>query len=740
MSKTYKLMKQHLLLLFVFVFLCNYGLKAQQHTVARKWNESLLEAIRSDFARPTVHARNLFHTSILMYDAWSIYTDTAIPYMLSKNIGSFKCEFEGITIPSNIKSAQEETMSYAVYRLLNHRFENSPGAEESLKIFDDLMDELKYDKAFISTDYSKGSFAALGNAMAACMIEYGLLDGSNEVNDYVNIFYEPVNDPLAPITPGNPDITDPNRWQPLALEVFIGQSGVVLGEFPDFLGPEWGTVKPFSLSEDDLTKYERAGNEYWVYNDPGTPPNINFKSINVTEDLYKWNFALVSKWSSHLDPSDGVMLDISPASIGNIKEFPNSFDKFDQFYNEDFGGDTGVGRNQNPVTNLPYTEQIVPRGDYGRVLAEFWADGPDSETPPGHWYTLLNYVNDHPLVIKKFRGEGDILSDLEWDVKSYFILGGGMHDAAISAWGIKGWYDYIRPISAIRFMADKGQSSDPNEMNYHEDGIPLTPGLIEIVKTGDPLAGINDTFVGKVKLFSWKGPDYINDPETDEAGVGWILAANWWPYQRPSFVTPPFAGYISGHSTFSRAAAEILTLLTGDEYFPGGMGEFLAEKNKFLVFEEGPSVDVTLQWATYRDASDQCSLSRIWGGIHPPADDIPGRIIGEKIGNEAFVKAETYFNGILTSINKTSSLASSLNVYPNPVDQSNHVLIQLNQSLSNVHFQITDLNGRIIFDKTEPNLIHEFSIPLNLLKIQKGIYIIVVKTKNESISHKLIIN
>jgi hypothetical protein len=75
-----------------------------------------------------------------------------------------------------------------------------------------------------------------------------------------------------------------------------------------------------------------------------------------------------------------------------------------------------------------------------------------------------------------------------------------------------------------------------------------------------------------------------------------------------------------------------MTLLTGDEYFPGGMGEFHAKKNEYLVFEEGPSVDVALQWATYRDASDQCSLSRIWGGIHPPIDDIPGRIIGMKIG------------------------------------------------------------------------------------------------------------
>ncbi len=56
---------------------------------------------------------------------------------------------------------------------------------------------------------------------------------------------------------------------------------------------------------------------------------------------------------------------------------------------------------------------------------------------------------------------------------------------------------------------------------------------------------------------------------------------------------------------------------------------------------------MTLQWATYRDASDQTSLSRIWGGIHPPADDIPGRVIGEKIGIAAFHLAERYFSGQL---------------------------------------------------------------------------------------------
>ena len=125
----------------------------------------------------------------------------------------------------------------------------------------------------------------------------------------------------------------------------------------------------------------------------------------------------------------------------------------------------------------------------------------------------------------------------------------------------------------------------------------------------------------------------------------WIRATEWLPYQRPTFVTPPFAGYVSGHSTFSRAAAEVLTAITGDEFFPGGVGEFRATKDEFLVFETGPSTDITLQWATYRDASDQTSLSRIWGGIHPPIDDLPGRQIGVQVATTALDLVEQYLDG-----------------------------------------------------------------------------------------------
>ncbi|MEZ4686875.1 MAG: hypothetical protein R3B47_12660 [Bacteroidia bacterium] len=165
-----------------------------------------------------------------------------------------------------------------------------------------------------------------------------------------------------------------------------------------------------------------------------------------------------------------------------------------------------------------------------------------------------------------------------------------------------------------------------------------------MVQPGDTLAGTLNEHVGKIKIRSWRGHDYVNDPAQDTAGVGWILVENWWPYQRATFVTPPFAGYVSGHSTFSRAAAEVMTLITGDEYFPGGMGEFVAKRDSFLVFEKGPSQTLTLQWATYRDASDQCSLSASGEGYTPPVDDMAGRHIGMRLGPQAVQLAQKHID------------------------------------------------------------------------------------------------
>ena len=77
------------------------------HSVARQWNEVLLDAIRNDFARPTVHGRNLFHTSVAMYDAWAAYDDEALPYFLSQKADDF------VTAQADIERARHEAISYA---------------------------------------------------------------------------------------------------------------------------------------------------------------------------------------------------------------------------------------------------------------------------------------------------------------------------------------------------------------------------------------------------------------------------------------------------------------------------------------------------------------------------------------------------------------------------------------------------------------------------------------------------
>lgn len=710
-----------------------------QHTVAREWNELLLQAIREDFARPTVHARNLFHVSAAMYDAWAAYDDLADTYLLGKSVDGFTgCEFEGITMPADVETARKEAISYAALRLLQHRFRNSPGAEKTLSRCDSLIQHLGYDPDFVSPIYESGSPAALGNYIAQCYIDYGLQDYSNEQNAYANVFYEPVNEPIAPKRPGVTGLFDPNRWQAIALDVFIGQSGQVFeGEVPPFLGPEWGLVTPFALTKDDLTIHQRDGHPYWVYHDPGPPPQIDLENAAGTTEYYHWGFSMVSIWSAHLDPSDGVMWDISPASLGNTPELPESFKDYDQFYDLLEGGDPSMGHALNPHTGQPYEPQIVPRGDYTRVLAEFWADGPDSETPPGHWFTILNYVNDHPDLVKKFEGEGELINDLEWDIKSYFTLGGAMHDSAISAWGIKGWYDYLRPVSAIRYMATVlGQSTDQSHISYHPAGIPLVPGYVELVESGDPLAGFGDVNVGKIKLYAWRGPVYILDPEVDEAGVGWILAENWWPYQRPTFVTPPFAGYVSGHSTYSRAAAEVLTRFTGDAFFPGGIGAFVAKKNEFLVFEEGPSQDIVLQWATYRDASDQTSLSRIWGGIHPPADDIPGRQIGIEVGNDAFDLAEKYFRGEAPEapVFPTDGFPSAI-VFPNPVKGGTELQIKFDRPVFDIQLELYNVVGQEMRFEVASTVRPQLEFVMNTTNLSPGIYF--MRISNEVIDQSI---
>ena len=85
-----------------------------------------------------------------------------------------------------------------------------------------------------------------------------------------------------------------------------------------------------------------------------------------------------------------------------------------------------------------------------------------------------------------------------------------------------------------------------------------------------------------------------------------------------------------------------MTAFTGSEFFPNGLGEWTIEAGSF-EFEAGPPADIVLQWARYRDASDQAGLSRLYGGIHVRADDFAGRVMGAEIGKLAWAEAQRYY-------------------------------------------------------------------------------------------------
>jgi hypothetical protein len=574
-------------------------------SLARLWNEALLDAIRRDFPAPTVHSRNLYHLSAAMWDAWAAYDPQAD--------GVYVTEKQERDDPA---SARDKAISYAAYRLLSHRYRKADGAGESLRDFERLMESLCYPTRRTRT--SGGGATALGNRIAETIIKVGLTDGSREKQGYGSNEYAPVNEPMIVATPRT-DLVDPNRWQPLALEVSYTQNGQLLPIGPQtFIGPHWGSVKSFALPE--------AGSDGLPI-DPGAPPRLGDPQ---TDAEFKAKAVEVIEYSSLLDPRDSVTVDISPAALGN-----NSL-----------GANDGNGYAVNPITGQPYEPAFVSEADFGRVVAEYWADGPDSETPPGHWNTLANLVVDTPGFERRLGGVGPELDPLEWDVKMYLALNGAVHDAAIAAWGAKNHYDYVRPISMIRWMGGLGQSTDPVLPSYHEDGLPLQDGLVEIITEessapGERHAHLSD-HVGDIAIRAWAGnPD---DVTSELGGVDWIRAVKWVPYQLSTFVTPSFAGYVSGHSTFSRAAAEVLTAMTGSPYFPGGLGGWTVPAGS-LHFEQGPSTDVPLQWATYYDAADQAGLSRLYGGIHVEADDVQGRIMGAQCGQDAWETATRYFDG-----------------------------------------------------------------------------------------------
>jgi hypothetical protein len=218
--------------------------------------------------------------------------------------------------------------------------------------------------------------------------------------------------------------------------------------------------------------------------------------------------------------------------------------------------------------------------DLSKVRAEYWADGPESETPPGHWLLFSGAV---------CRARG---YNLDQCTKLTFALANAELDASIASWNAKRRWDYVRPITAVRHRMK-----------------------------------------GKLVL-AWAGP---------YKGTRLIRGETWHPYQAATFPTPPFPEYVSGHSTFSGAGARVLQRFTGSDLF--GARVTVRPGTSFIEPGATPLLPTVLLWATFSAARDEAGNSRRQGGIHFPDADHHGRNLGASVGQNAWAKAQTYFNG-----------------------------------------------------------------------------------------------
>lgn len=231
--------------------------------------------------------------------------------------------------------------------------------------------------------------------------------------------------------------------------------------------------------------------------------------------------------------------------------------------------------------------------DKQKVIAEFWADGPSSELPPGHWNLFGQYVSQRDN------------HDLDTDVKMFFALDNALLDASITAWDSKRAFDSVRPVTAIHYLFDNQ------------------------------------------KVLAWGGPNQ---------GTQLINGQDWQPYQAPTVVTPPFPAFISGHSTYSAAAAEVLKNFTGSDDF----GYSYTKLAGTYGIEKGPAEDVTLSWQTFSEAADEAGMSRLYGGIHFMDDNLIGLDLGRKVGAQAWAKAQAFISPVKSVIDEVLDSTSSI--------------------------------------------------------------------------------
>jgi Domain of unknown function (DUF6851)/VCPO second helical-bundle domain len=229
--------------------------------------------------------------------------------------------------------------------------------------------------------------------------------------------------------------------------------------------------------------------------------------------------------------------------------------------------------------------------DAQKAAAEYWA--PWGGSPAPHLLELTKLVSN----------SND--QRLDEDIKLFFVAANALLDASIATWEAKYVYDYVRPITPIHALGEK------QIVAWHPRSLPTA-----FAYSAPLTRGIDDTGAG--------------------AGTGAMRADAWEPY----LPTPPFPAYVSGHSAFTAAWARVMELATGSTSL-----NLRVSVHHLFVEQRELTPPVTLFYPTFASAADASGMSRIWGGIHWPADNEQGQILGRTIGETAWERAQQFFLG-----------------------------------------------------------------------------------------------
>jgi len=215
------------------------------------------------------------------------------------------------------------------------------------------------------------------------------------------------------------------------------------------------------------------------------------------------------------------------------------------------------------------------------------------------------------IEMTKFVSDANDLR-LDDDVKLFFVASNAIFDASIAAWDAKYAYDYVRPITAIRALGDATISAwRPRSLS--EALASSTPAAKEDAEHSIVLP----------------------------AGLAEAPAADWEPY----LPTPPFPGYISGHSAFTAAWARAMELAIGKPDF-----NFKQTVRHLYVEQRELAEPVTLSYPTFAAAAEAAGISRIWAGVHWPADNERGLELGRKVGESVWRRAEQFVLGTASPV------------------------------------------------------------------------------------------